>query len=49
MRTRDYMNILKTIAEHEETSIEEVEIIDCKRKEGKNENKRLYEYTENDC
>ena len=26
MRTRDYMNILKTIAEHEKTSIEEVEI-----------------------
>ena len=25
MRTRDYMNILKTIAEHEKTSIEEVE------------------------
>lgn len=26
MRTRDYMNILKTIAEHEKISIEEVEI-----------------------
>ena len=26
MITRDYMNILKTIAEHEKTSIEEVEI-----------------------
>ena len=25
MRTRDYMNILKTIAEHGKTSIEEVE------------------------
>ena len=26
MRKRDYMNILKTIAEHEKISIEEVEI-----------------------